>query len=78
MGEMRIKIEDRLLNKLESLAQFNNRSVEDQASALLRHALEDQQASEPFSSIAKRIAAMTPKGIQQPDSLAMLKEDRSR
>ena len=78
MGEMRIRIEEGLLNRLEGLAQLHNRSLEDQVNALLRHALEDQVEPEPFSSIAKRIAAMTPKGFEQPDSLEMLREDRNR
>ncbi len=78
MGEMRIKIDEGLLTRLESLAHIHNRSLEDQVIDLLRIAVEQRNEPEPFSAIARRIAAMTPRGIVQPDSVEMLREDRNR
>jgi hypothetical protein len=78
MGEMRIKVEEGLLTRIENLAQMHNLSFEDQVVELLLIAIEQKAEAEPFSAIAKRIAAMTPKGVKQPDSVEMLREDRNR
>lgn len=78
MGDMRVRIDEGLLTKLENLAQSHNRSLEEQVNDLLRTALEDRPVRESFATVARRIAAMTPKGIKQTDSVEMLREDRDR
>jgi plasmid stability protein len=78
MGDMRVKIDEGLLTKLENLAHSHNRSLEEQVNDLLRAALEDRPARESFVTVAKRIAAMTPKDIKQIDSVELLREDRNR
>lgn len=79
MGEMRIRIEDdRLLTRIADLAHLNNRSVDEEVTELLRKALEDDHRAETSYEAAVRIAAMTPKGAAQIDSVEMLREDRSR
>lgn len=79
MGEMRIKIEDdALLVRLADLARSNNRSVDEEVVELLREALENVGRYETSYEAAVRIAAMTPKGVKQMDSVDMLREDRNR
>lgn len=79
MGELQIRIDESLLTKLENLAQAHNLSLQDQINDVLRQALEGQPTDgETFATIARRIAAMTPKGVTQIDSVEMLREDRNR
>ena len=78
MGELRVRIDDSLLMKLEGLAQSHNMSLEAQVNDVLSKALEERQPQQSFAEIAREIAAMTPKGIKQSDVVEMLREDRSR
>lgn len=75
MGEMRIKIEDEvLLTRLTDLAREHNRSVDQEIIALLQAAVRPRR--EDLPAIAARIAAMTPKGVKQTDSVEILREVR--
>jgi plasmid stability protein len=78
MGEIRIKIEDdSLLRRLSDLARLNNRSVEDEVQALLTAALPAPRVRrEDLRALAESIAAMTPKGVKQTDSVEILREIR--
>jgi plasmid stability protein len=79
MGEMRIKIEDEvLLVRLANLARAHDRSIDEEVIELLRKALENNDRFETSYEAAVRIAAMTPKGAKQTDSVEMLREDRDR
>ena len=78
MGELRVRIDDSLLTKLESLAQSRNTSLEAQVNDVLSKALEQDPPKPTFAEIARRIAAMTPPGIEHTDSTEMLREDRNR
>ena len=73
MGEMRIKIEESLLTRLESLAKAHHRSVDDEIIGILEAAVPPQ---ETFYEAAVRIAAMTPKDRPPIDSLDILREER--
>ncbi|MDB5553344.1 MAG: hypothetical protein JWL86_3328 [Rhizobium sp.] len=78
MGELQIRIDEGLLTKLENLAQAHNLSLEDQINDVLRRALEGPSTGgETFAATARRITAMTPKGVKQIDSVEMLREDRN-
>ncbi|KQY26020.1 Arc family DNA-binding protein [Rhizobium sp. Root482] len=78
MGEMNIRIEDELRTRIEDLARNNDRSMEEEIAYLLRQAVDGQPKRESFADIARKIAAMTPKGVEQTSSLEMLREDRDR
>ena len=79
MGEMRIKIEDdALLVRLADLARAHNRSIDEEVVELLHKALDTGGGFETSYEAAVRIAAMTPKGVKQTDSVEMLHEDRNR
>ena len=76
MGEMNIKIKDeRMLERLSDLAKEHNRSPESELWNILEQGL---GLSDSFDLVkeARRIAAMTPKGIKQTDSTVLVREDR--
>ncbi|CAN7312652.1 FitA-like ribbon-helix-helix domain-containing protein [Pararhizobium sp. LjRoot238] len=77
MGEMNVKIDESLLMRLEDRARAHNRSLDDEVKFLLERALEKPERESLYDA-ARRIAAMTPKGIKQTDSVEMLREDRDR
>ena len=76
MGEMNIRIEDDLRIRIEELARLHNRSVEEEVESLLRVAVPAVPRREDLPAIARRISAMTPKGVKQTDSVEILREIR--
>ena len=77
MGDMRITLDEPLLLVIENRARLNNHSVEDEIVDLLKKGIE-RPREETFYEAAIRITAMTPRDVQQTDSLEMLREDRAR
>lgn len=72
-------IDDSTIDKLAKLAQARERSVEEQAKAMLSQAVDRRTiARQDRRASAERIAAMTPKGILQTDSTILVREDRDR
>lgn len=63
---------------LASRAQQHGRSVEEEASAIVRQHLRQSANRDYLLAWSRRIRAMTPKGVAQTDSLALLREDRNR
>lgn len=80
MGEMRIKIEESLLTRIERLAKEHHRSVNDEIIVILEAAAQTPSLPpvETFYEAAVRIAAMTPKDRPPIDSLDILREERDR
>lgn len=78
MGEMRIKVEDEgLLARLSDRARSNNRSIGEEVEALLDAALPAPRVRrEDLRALAESIAAATPKGVKQTDSVELLREIR--
>jgi len=77
MGEMSIRIEDSLRTRLEESARAHDRTLDEEVSVLLKKGLEIPERESLYDA-ARRIAAMTPKGVEQTDSVEMLREDRDR
>jgi hypothetical protein len=77
MGEMRIRIEEGLLTKLESLARAHQRTLEEEINERLTASVSEAKP-ETLYEAAVRIAAMTPKGVKQTDSVEILREIRDR
>ena len=77
MGEMNVRIDEGLRARLEQSARAHNRSLDEEVSLLLKKALEMPERESLYDA-ARRIAAMTPKGVKQTDSVEMLREDRDR
>ena len=75
-------IDDRVVRDIASLAQENHLGLEAQAKRLLEQAVasiagQPDRRQRAFDE-AGRIAAMTPKGVVQTDSTALVREDRDR
>ena len=80
MGEMRIKIDETLLTRIESLAKAHNRSIDEEVIAILTAGApaSPPRKLETLYEAAVRIAAMTPKDRPQIDSVDILREERDR
>lgn len=66
-----------VIHRLAELARRNRVSLEEQARRVLE-AGTPTVAKFDRAAAAKRIAAMTPKGVEQTDSVILLREDRAR
>ena len=66
-----------LLTRISDLARLHNRSVEEEIKALLNTALPAPYVHrEDLRALANTIAAATPKGVKQTDSLKILRAHR--
>jgi plasmid stability protein len=72
------KLSDAALKRIEERAVLNQRSVEDEAAALIERGLEAPLTPMERFLLAEKIAAMTPKDVIQTDSVLLLREDRDR
>ncbi|WP_442753429.1 FitA-like ribbon-helix-helix domain-containing protein [Methylocystis sp. JAN1] len=68
-------ISPQAIARIEELAATHHRTVEEEAAAILERAVFDRA-----SRLAEidRIAAMTPKGVEQTDSTTIIREARDR
>jgi plasmid stability protein len=72
-------IDELTLRKISDLAASKNRSLQTEIGEILRHAaLSVDDRARGLRKIADELAAMTPKGIEQTDSVDLLREDRER
>lgn len=79
MGELTIKdMDDATVEQISDLARRHGRTVEHESLTLIREALGARipQGHEDRAAMARRIAAMTPKGVVQTDSVILIREDR--
>lgn len=72
------KLSERAITQIEERAALNQRSVEDEAAALIERGLDAPLAPMERYLLAEKIAAMTPKDVVQTDSVLLLREDRDR
>ncbi|MBV8443948.1 MAG: hypothetical protein JO312_25905 [Hyphomicrobiales bacterium] len=63
---------------LSALAKLNRLSLEEQAERILTEAVDMRVRRRRRVESADRIAAMTPKGVAQTDSVVLLREDRDQ
>jgi hypothetical protein len=63
---------------LSELAKLNRLSVAEQAERVLAEAVDMRTRRRRRVESAARIAAMTPRGVTQTDSVVLLREDRDR
>ncbi|MBG0810979.1 hypothetical protein IY145_16535 [Methylosinus sp. H3A] len=61
--------------RIEELAALHHRSVEEEAAAILETVVADRVAR---LAAIDRIASMTPKGVAQSDSTALIREARDQ
>jgi hypothetical protein len=78
MGIRSLNVSDAVVADIEALARQNGMSLERQIDVLLQFALGNIPRPAQRVEMARRVAAMTPKGVKQTDSVILLREDRSR
>ncbi len=72
------KLSERAFAILAERARAHRQSIEDEATAILEQAAGAPPSRNWRLESADRIAAMTPKGVKQTDSTALIREDRDR
>lgn len=70
-------LDDQVVERLKARARDRNRSLEAEVRELLTRATE-RPSREDFIALVDRIAAMTPKDVQQTDSTEIIREFRDR
>ena len=81
MGELMIRnVDDQTVELISARARLHGRTVEHETLTLIQEALGAQthRTHEDRTAMARRIAAMTPKGVVQTDSVILIREDRDR
>lgn len=71
-------LDDGVVARLKAQAKANNRSLEGEAREILTQRANTTWRGAELLARADRIAAMTPKGVTQTDSVDLLREDRDR
>ena len=78
MGTVTIRnLDDKVIKRLKVRAKNHRRSLEAELRDLLSHASQQPLIVNALAE-ADRIAALTPKGVKQTDSVILLREDRGR
>jgi len=78
MGTVTIRnLDDRVIKRLKARAKSHRRSLEAELRELLSQASQQPLIVDALAE-ADRIAALTPKGVRQTDSVILLREDRRR
>ena len=76
MGTLTIRnLEDQIVERLKDKARQNGRSLEAEVREALRREAKRTTGKEAVAE-AERIAAMTPKGVKQTDSVEIIREMR--
>ncbi len=70
-------LDDEVVEKLKERARDNERSLEAELRALLTE-MANRPSRKKLREIAERITAMTPEGVEQTDSVDLIREDRGR
>ena len=79
MGELTVKLSDtQLVEALTEMAKVRRHSVDDEVADAVRRAVEAHEYKLKLLHDVDAIAAMTPKGGKQSDTLQLLREDRTR
>jgi hypothetical protein len=77
MGELTIKLDDaKLIEALTNMAKVRRHSLDDEINEVLRRAVEEHERRMELVRQADAIAAMTPKGVVQTDSVEIIREMR--
>jgi hypothetical protein len=77
MGELTIKLDDgKLLEALAEMASIHRQPIEAEINNLLKKAVEDHARRLELVRRADEIAARTPKGVVQTDSVELIREMR--
>jgi predicted transcriptional regulator len=79
MGAITIHdLDDALVDRIAKLAEANKQSLDQEIAGLIEAGLREQERHDRLIARVREIAAMTPKGVPQTDSVELLREDRER
>jgi len=78
MGQIKLTVDDELARELEMLSSDRQAAINDELRSQLAALVRRQPVRNERAERARRIAAMTPKGIVQTDSTLLIREDRDR
>ncbi|MCO5161710.1 MAG: hypothetical protein M9939_11270 [Mesorhizobium sp.] len=77
MGEITIRLDDAtLLKALEEMASVHGRPVETEIEGVLKRAVEEHERRLDIVRRIDEVAATTPKGVKQTDSVEIIREMR--
>jgi antitoxin FitA len=74
-------LDQEVVAKLAERAADNNRPLEQEIALVLRQSVQGpdrRRDAETMVAMARRIAAMTPSGVPQTDSVDLIREERDR
>jgi antitoxin FitA len=71
-------LDEELMENLRKQAKRHDRSVEAEVRQILKQNVRPKLSPEEFQALARRIRAMTPRGVEQPDSVELIREARAR
>jgi plasmid stability protein len=72
------KLSPETWRSLEERARAHRKSIEEEVAEIIEKALGVHHGADWRRESAERIAAMTPKGVEQTDSTLLIREDRDR
>ena len=70
-------LDDAVVERLKKRARDNERSLEAEVRTILKN-VAGRLTGKEARTLAERITAMTPEGVEQTDSVELLREDRER
>jgi predicted transcriptional regulator len=73
-----VTIDDEVFAKLERVARSRRVTVQQQVEEYLAEAVERRLRAEALRARFDAIAALTPEGVDQTDSVELIREDRDR
>ena len=76
MHELKVNLDEKLLQRIHRLAKEHGRSVDQEVEAFLLKAVPEEEPEFDRLADALRISAMTPKDRVQTDSTIMVREER--
>jgi hypothetical protein len=74
----KLAIDDELLEEVAAAAKARGVSSESFASELLLEGLRGRESNKTVRELMEAIAAMTPRDVEQTDSVELLRKDRDR
>lgn len=70
-------LDQELVENLKKQAKRHDRSVESEVRQILKQNVRPKLSPEEFQQLARRIRAMTPRDVEQPDSVELIREGRA-
>ena len=71
-----VNIRDEIIERIERIADHRQMPIDRRIEELLAESIERHEESRNLRMFVESVAAMTPKGVAQTDSVVILREDR--